>query len=80
MHHPRNNKNNNTGGTLFPAAIAVVVAVIGTAALFVLEFRTKGEITGNGIGMVTTAAAERAGATAYPTARDSGADQVGYVP
>ncbi|MBR1146853.1 hypothetical protein [Bradyrhizobium sp. AUGA SZCCT0431] len=73
--HPRN----NTHGALVPAAIAVAVAVIGTAALFVTELRTK-EVAGNGIGMITTAVVEKAGATAYPTARDIGADQIHYVP
>jgi hypothetical protein len=58
---------NNARGALVPFAIAVVVAVLGTAALFVLEFGTKGEVAGNGIGMVTAASAERAGATLSPT-------------
>ena len=71
---------NNTQRSLVPVAVAVVVAVIGTAALFVMELRTKIDIADNGIGMVTTAAAERAGATAYPTARDVGADHIRYVP
>ena len=78
MHNPK--KNNNTHGALVPVAIAVVVAVIGTAALFVLELRTKDHVAANGISMATTAVAERSGATASPTVRDVGADQIRYVP
>lgn len=74
------NSRNNTQRSLVPVATAIVVAVIGTAALFVMELRTKVVVAGDGIGMVTTAAAERAGATAYPTARDIAADQIRYVP
>ena len=74
------NSRNNTQRSLVPVAVAVVVAVIGTAALFFTELRTKIDVADNGIGMVTTAAAERAGATAYPTTRDIPADQVRYVP
>ncbi|CAN7334123.1 hypothetical protein LJR220_002945 [Bradyrhizobium sp. LjRoot220] len=73
------NPGKNTRGAMVPVAIAVVVAVIGTAAML-LEFGTRDEVAGNGIGMVTTAVVERAGATAYPTARDIGADQIHYVP
>jgi hypothetical protein len=57
----------NTRGSLVPFAIAVVVAVLGTAAFFVLEFGTKDEVAGNGISMVTSATADRAGATVRPT-------------
>jgi hypothetical protein len=56
-----------------------VVAVIGTA-LFAVELRTKDVVADNGISMITTAVVEKAGATAYPTARDIGADQISYVP
>lgn len=72
--HPR-----NTHRALVPVAIAVVVAVIGTA-LFAVELRTKDVVADNGISMITTAVVEKAGATAYPTARDTGADQISYVP
>ena len=65
----------NTPGALVPFAIAVVVAVLGTIALFVLEFGPKGEIAENGISMVTSAAADRAGATARPTVDNLVADQ-----
>jgi hypothetical protein len=66
----------NARGALVPFAIAVVVAVLGTAALFVLEFGTKDEVADNGISMVTSAAADRAGATARPTADGIAADLV----
>lgn len=66
---------NNARGARVPFAIAVVVAVLGTVALFVLELGTKDEVAGNGISMVTSAAADRAGATARPTANFSTADQ-----
>ena len=74
------NNPENTRGTLLPVAIATVVAVIGTAALFVLDLRTRDEAAGNGVSMITTAAAERAGATVHPTAPDIGANQIRYVP
>lgn len=64
----------NARGALVPFAIAVVVAVLGTAAFFVLEFGTKEQGPGNGISMVTSAAADRAGATARPTINYSTAD------
>ena len=76
MHNPRK----NTRGALVPVAIAVVVAVIGTAALFVLEFGAREEVTGNGISMITATVVERAGATAYPTAVNFGADQSSLRP
>jgi hypothetical protein len=65
----------NTRGSLIPFVVAVVVAVLGTAALFVLEFGTKDEVAGDGISMVTSAAADRAGATALPTVDYNAADQ-----
>ena len=57
----------NTRGALVPFAIAVLIAVLGTAALFVLEFGSRGEVASDGISMVTSAAADRAGATVQPT-------------
>ena len=65
----------NTRGTLIPFAIAVVVAVLGTAALFVTEFGAKEEVASNGINMVTAASADRAGATVLPTVDYPAADQ-----
>jgi hypothetical protein len=70
----------NTREALVPCAIAVLIAVLGTAALFVLEFRARDEVAGNGISMVTSAAADRAGATARPTADFSTTGQARYVP
>ena len=65
----------NTRGAMVPVAIAVVVAVLGTAAIFVLEIGTKDERAGNGISMITSAAANRAGATARPTDANLVSDQ-----
>ena len=65
----------NTRGALVPFAIAVLIAVLGTAALFVLEFRSRGEVAGNGISMVTAASADRAGATVRPTVDNIATDQ-----
>ena len=45
----------NTRGALVPFAVAVVVAVLGTAGLFVLEFGSRERVAGNGISMVTSA-------------------------
>jgi len=56
-----------TGGALVPFAIAVLVAVLSTVALFFLEFGTKEEVAGDGISMVTSVAVDKAGATARPT-------------
>jgi hypothetical protein len=70
----------NARGALVPFTIAVLIAVLGTAALFVLEFRTRDEIADNGISMVTSAAADRAGATARPTADFSTTGRARYVP
>jgi len=58
----------NTRGHFIPFAIAVLVAVLGTVALFFLEFGTKQETAGDGISMITSAAADRAGAVVLPTA------------
>jgi hypothetical protein len=65
----------NARGSLVPFAIAIVVAVLGTVAFFVLEFGSKDEIANDGISMVTSAAADRAGATALPTVDYNAADQ-----
>ena len=65
----------NARGHLVPFVIAVAVAVVGTAALFFLEFGTKNEVARDGISMVTSAAADRAGAIALPTVDYNAADQ-----
>src|SRR4051812_2505176 len=44
----------NAREALVPFVIAVVVAVLGTAALFFLEFGPKNEVAGDGISMVTS--------------------------
>jgi len=56
-----------TGGALVPFVIAVLVAVLGTVALFFLEFGTKEEVAGDGISMATSVAADKAGAIVRPT-------------
>jgi hypothetical protein len=65
----------NTRGTVIPFAIAVIVAVLGTAGLFLLEFGARDEVAGNGISMVTAASVDRAGATVLPTVDNVTADQ-----
>ena len=57
----------NTRGAVVPFTIAVIVAVLGTAALFLMEFGSRNEVAGNGISMVTAASVDRAGATVIPT-------------
>ncbi len=57
----------NTRGAAVPFAIAVIVAVLGTAGLFLLEFGAREEAASNGISVVTAASVDRAGATVLPT-------------
>jgi hypothetical protein len=52
-----------------PAAIAVAVALVGTAAIYSMDFGPGTGVQPRGITMVTVAAAERAGATVLPTVR-----------
>ena len=49
------------------AAVAALVAVIGTITIFFIEFGPGNEIQPNRIGMITSAAIERAGATVVPS-------------
>jgi hypothetical protein len=66
----------NARGALVPFVIAVVVAVLGTAALVVTEFAARDEIaSGNGVSTITAAAADRAGATVLPTVDNLVANQ-----
>ena len=65
----------NVRGALVPFVIAVLIAVLGTAALFVLEIGGRSEVADNGISMVTSAAADRAGATVLPTVDHIAVDQ-----
>jgi hypothetical protein len=52
-------------GGIAPIAVAVAVAVAGSAAMFLIEFRP--DVSRNGVTMITAASADRAGATAHPT-------------
>jgi hypothetical protein len=52
---------------LVPAAIAATVALIGTAAIILMDFGPQSQTQGSALNMVTAAAADRAGATAAPT-------------
>ena len=60
---------------MVPFAIAVLVAVLSTVALFFLEFGTKQEIARDGMSMITSAAADRAGAVVLPTVDYKAEDQ-----
>jgi hypothetical protein len=53
-------------GTMIPITVAFAVALAGTAAMFLIEF--SNDFPPNGISMITAARADRAGATAHPTA------------
>ena len=57
----------NINGALFPVSLAFTIAVASTAAMFLFEFRANDSVARDGIGMITTMAATRAGAMAYPT-------------
>jgi hypothetical protein len=48
-------------------AVAALVAVIGTITIFFIKFGPGNEIQSNRIGMITSAAVERAGATVVPS-------------
>ena len=52
---------------LVPMAAAVVVALVGIAAMVITERDPGDDARSNGISMITTAALERAGAIAFPT-------------
>jgi hypothetical protein len=52
---------------LVPAMTAVAIAIVGLAAMFFTEFGPKDEPEYAGIGMITAAVVERAGATVLPT-------------
>jgi hypothetical protein len=64
---PMNTSGKNTNAAILPVSLAFIIAVAGTAAMFLFEFRSNDGVAHNGISMVTSAAAERAGATARPT-------------
>ena len=65
-----NNSGRNTQGMLFPVFLAVMIAVAGTAAMFLIEFRP--DLSRNGVTMITAASADRAGATAHPAEAAAG--------
>ncbi|WP_407149209.1 hypothetical protein [Bradyrhizobium sp. ORS 86] len=57
----------DTRGRLVPALASAAVAVLATAALFILEFNPPRNVRVGDPGMITTAAASRAGAIVLPT-------------
>lgn len=57
----------DTRGRLVPAIAAAAVAVLATTALFILEVRPPRNVLSGEPGMITSAAASRAGATILPT-------------
>lgn len=54
-------------GGFVPIAVAVAIALAGTAAMFLIEFRPNSDHAHHGVSMISAAAADRAGATARPT-------------
>jgi hypothetical protein len=52
-----------------PAAIAAAVALVGSIAIYFMDFGPGTGVQAGEITMVTAAAAERAGATVAPTVR-----------
>ena len=52
---------------LVPIATAIAIALAGTAAIFLIEFRPNDDAARNGVSMISAASADRAGATAHPT-------------
>jgi hypothetical protein len=58
----------NRRGTMIPVIAALAVALAGTAAMFLIEFSPGNDVEHNGISMITAASADKAGATAHPTA------------
>jgi len=54
-------------GDFVPMAATAVIAVVGIVTLVFMEVSQKGDIQRNGIGMITTAVVDRAGATALPS-------------
>ncbi|PAY10121.1 hypothetical protein CK489_06155 [Bradyrhizobium sp. UFLA03-84] len=57
----------DTRGRLWPAIATAAVAVLATAALVILEFQPPRNVATGEPGMITEAAANRAGATVLPT-------------
>jgi hypothetical protein len=46
-----------------PVALAAIIAVAGTAAIFFMDFGPENDVRHNGITMITAATVDRAGAT-----------------
>ena len=57
----------DTRGRLMPAIATAAVAVLATAVLVILEFNPPRNVLKCEPGMITSAAANRAGATVLPT-------------
>ena len=57
----------DTRGRLRPALATAAVAVLATAVLVILEFNPPRNVLKGEPGMITSAAANRAGATVLPT-------------
>ena len=55
---------------LVPVTAAVVIAVVGVASLYLMDFGPKNTVPHPGINMITAATVARAGATALPTEPD----------
>jgi len=53
---------------MIPVIAAFAVAIAGTVAMFLIEFSPGNDFERNGISMITAARADKAGATAHPTA------------
>ncbi len=57
----------DTRGRFLPVLAAAIVAILATAALLLLELAPSRDARATDPGMITSAAASRAGATVLPT-------------
>jgi hypothetical protein len=62
-----NTRSENSRAGLAPVIVAAVAAVAGLATIFLFEFSPPRNVATGTVGMVTSAAVERAGATVLPT-------------
>ena len=62
-------ENNEKDGraTSVPVVVAALIAILGTTALLLFDIGPRNEIQGAGNGMISAAAAYRAGATVVPS-------------
>jgi hypothetical protein len=60
--HPHNPRR----GDLVPVTTVAVIAVVGAAALYWLDFGSQNEVP-RGLSMITASVVEQAGATVFPT-------------